>query len=270
MDVCMCCFTFVYSRFGANSRLAIKHCGSSPITKMTINSLNQLRFFFDPVSPYAYLASTQLKAICQRTGAKLTTHPILFAGVLNHHGQLGGAEIPSKRRNTFTDGLRQARKLNVPFVGPPKHPFNPLLALRMCTASIDGEIRNELSLAVLRTCWAEGKDITNPEVLLRLADDVGADGPGLVRIAGTDEVKQKLNANTQQAISLGVFGVPTFMVRGNLFWGCDRLGFVEECLGPNGVELYDNREPQLIEPILNRPFGSVRRALPRKTEKKEE
>eukprot|EP00123_Amoebidium_parasiticum_P017678 comp23942_c5_seq1/m.42324 comp23942_c5_seq1/g.42324 ORF comp23942_c5_seq1/g.42324 comp23942_c5_seq1/m.42324 type:complete len:238 (-) comp23942_c5_seq1:479-1192(-) len=237
---------------------------------MSVNAMNQLRFFFDPVSPYSYIASTQVKALCQRTGANLKAEPVLFAGLLNAHGQLGPAEIPSKRRYIFTDLIRLARQYNVPFVGAPRHPFNPLLALRMCSASIDDEIRNDLALSVMKACWAEGKDITNPEVLLRIADDVGADGPGLIRIAGTDEVKHKLANETQEAVALGVFGVPTFMVRGNLFWGCDRLGFVEECLGPNGVELYDNREPQLVEPILHRPFGSVRRALPKKTEKKEE
>ena len=95
--------------------------------------MQQVDCYFDPVSPYAWLASATLARI-DDAGVAVVLVPVLFAGLLNAHGNIGPAEMPAKRRYLFRDVMREAARRGLPFAGPPGHPFNPLLALRMCTA----------------------------------------------------------------------------------------------------------------------------------------
>jgi 2-hydroxychromene-2-carboxylate isomerase len=120
--------------------------------------------------------------------------------------------------------MREAARRGLPFAGPPGHPFNPLTALRMCTALADDAQRRRLALAALTAaCWERGADISDAAVLARLADAAGFDGNGLLERAATPDVKQALLAATDEAIAEGVFGVPTYRVDGELFWGGDRI-----------------------------------------------
>jgi 2-hydroxychromene-2-carboxylate isomerase len=179
-------------------------------------------FWFDPISPYAWLAARSLGRL-ENAGVRLRFVPVLFAGLLKAHGNLGPAEVPVKRAYTFRDVMREAARRGLPFAGPPGHPFNPLSALRMCTALEDDDERRKLAMHLMAACWERGEDISDAAVLARLALDAGFDGAALVERAAAPAVKQALAATTDAAIRDGIFGVPTFRVDGELFWGGDRI-----------------------------------------------
>ncbi|WLI91067.1 2-hydroxychromene-2-carboxylate isomerase [Massilia sp. R2A-15] len=179
-------------------------------------------FYFDPVSPYAWLSTAALDRI-EAAGAEIVFQPVLFAGLLNAHGQKGPAEVPAKRQYLFRDVMREAARLGLGFKGPPGHPFNPLQALRMCLALTRQDQRRRFALAVMKACWEDGKDVSNGEVLMRIADEFGLDGAALRDAAQQPHIKAQLASDTEKAIACGVFGVPTFGVDGELFWGGDRV-----------------------------------------------
>lgn len=178
---------------------------------------------FDVISPFAFLAAKQLSRL--PAGTELTVVPVLFAGLLNHHGQVGNAEIDSKRRFTYRFALWRARKMGVPMRMPPTHPFNPLHALRLVIAagSTPGAAEKALDFV-----FQQGRDLTDPGVLAELAKELGIPD---ARAAIEDErVKQQLRDNTDWAIAQGVFGVPTFVIDGELFWGHDAFDMAVDYL----------------------------------------
>lgn len=192
--------------------------------------MQQIRFHFDFLSPYAYLAWTQLHALAERTGASVEPAPVLFAALLNHHGQKGPAEIPAKRIYVFKDTLRRASLLGVPIAPPPSHPFNPLLALRAVLAA-PADKRRALVDALFAATWglAAEKGLERREVVRAAGRAAGIDAD-LVELASTQPIKDALRASTEEAIAAGVFGVPTMRVGGELFWGLDSLDLLEHHL----------------------------------------
>jgi len=182
----------------------------------------QVQCYVDPVSPYVWLAIHDMARL-EAAGIELVLVPVLFAGLLNAHGNIGPAELPAKRRYLFRDVMREAARRGLRFSGPPGHPFNPLTALRMCTAAGDATARRRLFLLLLRACWEDGEDMSDAGALRRLADAGGFDGAALLTAAGTPEVKRALMDATAQAVADGVFGVPTFRLGNELFWGGDRI-----------------------------------------------
>jgi 2-hydroxychromene-2-carboxylate isomerase len=179
-------------------------------------------FYFDPVSPYAWLASKALARI-EAAGAQLVFQPVLFAALLNAHGNSGPAEIPAKRAYIFRDVMREAARAGLAFEGPPGHPFNPLQALRMCLALTRQDERRRFALAVMRACWEQGDDVSDGAVLLKIATGCGLSGPTMQAAAAQPGTKMQLAGDTERAIADGVFGVPTFRYDGELFWGADRV-----------------------------------------------
>lgn len=179
-------------------------------------------FYFDPVSPYAWLAANALERI-EATGARVEFRPVLFAALLNAHGNIGPAEVPAKRAYIFRDVMREAARAGLQFKGPPGHPFNPLMALRICLALTRQDERRRFALAVMSACWERGEDVSDPAVLLQVAASCGLDGPALQSAAQQSASKTKLATDTENAIADGVFGVPTFKVGAELFWGGDRI-----------------------------------------------
>ncbi len=179
-------------------------------------------FYFDPISPYAWLASKAIPRL-QAAGLQIEAQPVLFAGLLNAHGHKGPAEIPAKRDYTLRDVMRLAAMQDLPFVAPPGHPFNPLPALRMCCALPAGEERNRFACAVMAATWEQGWDISQADILVKIAETEGFDGQSLLAQIAQPEIKQSLLATTNAAIAKGVFGVPSFIYDGELFWGADRI-----------------------------------------------
>lgn len=186
-----------------------------------------LRFYFDFISPYAYLAWTQVHDLAARHGREVEPVPVLFAAMLDRYGHKGPAEIAPKRAYIFKDALRQARRVGVPLVPPPTHPFNPLLALRVASLPMEPDARRALISALYRETWGGGPGVTDPAVVAELARAVGLDGDALVRAASEPEAKSRVRAQTAAALDEGVFGVPTLRVDGELYWGFDAWPHIE-------------------------------------------
>ena len=183
----------------------------------------RIEFFFDPVSPYAWLASARLESLSRKTGCQILAVPILFAGLLKANDHKGPAEIATKRVYTFCDVMRRAKACGLDFRGPPNHPFNPLLVLRICTAIEDKTVRLRFSCLILEAAWAQGEDISDDGTVARLAEKSGIDAGWAIDMAHDPLIKKKLADTTRAAIDTGVFGVPTLRIDDQLFWGEDRI-----------------------------------------------
>src|SRR4051812_14938048 len=123
----------------------------------------KIEIHFDYLSPYAYLAWTQIHRIAEKHGAEVEPIPVLFAGLLQHHGTKGPAEIPAKRSYLFKDILRLAHAFGVPIAPPATHPFNPLLPLRASSLDLDAGVRRRLIDGLYAATWAEGKRVDTKE-----------------------------------------------------------------------------------------------------------
>jgi 2-hydroxychromene-2-carboxylate isomerase len=127
--------------------------------------MKHVDFYFDFVSPYPWLASHQLGELRESTAVEFCFVPILFAALLDHHSNMGPAEIPAKRRYTFQDTQRWAVHLGLKFRSPPAHPFNPLKPLRVTSAIDDDSVREALAVKLLDAAWSEGRDINSDNVI---------------------------------------------------------------------------------------------------------
>jgi 2-hydroxychromene-2-carboxylate isomerase len=189
-----------------------------------------LRFCLDYLSPYAYLAWTRMPAIAARHGRVVEPVPVLLAGLLNALGSVGPAEIPPKRVYVFKHTFRIAHEFGVPLVPPPAHPFNPLLALRVTAAVEDLEARSRLVSALFASTWGGGKGAETPEAVSAAIQAAGLDTPSLLAAAQTPEVKDRVRRNTEETLAAGGFGVPSVLVDGEVFFGVDSLGHLEQYL----------------------------------------
>jgi 2-hydroxychromene-2-carboxylate isomerase len=204
-------------------------------------------WYVDFLSPYPYL---QLASF-DRFPADLEVHPIpvLFPALLGHWDNKGPAEIPAKRTQTYRYCHWLAGRRGIPFKAPPRHPFNPLPLLRLAV-SLDGD------LASIRTMfhhvWGAGQDADAPESLQALAEKLGIDD---VEARINDQtVKDTLRANTDRAIKRGVFGVPTFAIGEELFWGDDVTDMMIDYL--NDPDLFSKGE---LGRLGNLPVGMQRK-----------
>ena len=180
-------------------------------------------FYFDYLSPYAYLASVRVPTVCAEHGARVRPRPVLFAALLNHWGQLGPAEIPPKALFAFRACLRHARRERIPFRSPRQHPFNPLTALRATLAAPTEEQRARAMHALFELGWGLGGDLGSADQIATALDGAGLNGRALVDRASAPDLKEGLAQETAQAIDRGVFGIPTMVVDNELLWGLDQL-----------------------------------------------
>ena len=183
--------------------------------------MKHITFHLDFISPYAYLAFEQLPEVLKGISYSATYRPVLFAGMLKHHGQLGPAEIAPKRDWTYRQVMWLAHSLNIPMQMPASHPFNPLPLLRLaiaCHAGATGEVNRYVCESIFRHVWRGGQDAGSVERIEALAAQLSP-----AHDVQSDGVKNSLKSNTDEAIALGVFGVPAFEVDGKIFWGLDAL-----------------------------------------------
>jgi 2-hydroxychromene-2-carboxylate isomerase len=182
--------------------------------------MQHITFWFDVISPYAYLAFERLPQALAGLPCSISYRPALFAGLLSHWGHKGPAEIEPKRAWTFRHVAWLAHQHGVTLQTPAQHPFNPLALLRLATAcaSVGDTPPRSVCEQIFRHVWHDGGDANEPAALaaltLRLAP---------ARDPQSGAVKQTLRDATDTAISKGVFGVPTFEVDGRLFWGVDSM-----------------------------------------------
>lgn len=189
-----------------------------------------IRFYFDYISPNAYLAWTQLPALAKRNGCVVEPVPVLFAGLLEAHRQLGPAEVPPKMRWMWKNIVRKAAVIGVPLSVPAFHPFNPLLALRVSSLALDAKQQLDLVDALFKAVWVHGLHIAEPSTVEKVVSETGLDGGALIIRAQQPECKAELRKQTDQAIADGVFGVPSMAVGDELFWGYDDLAFLQRFL----------------------------------------
>ena len=193
--------------------------------------MKHITCWLDFISPYAYLAFEKLPEALLGHSYSMDYKPVLFAGLLKHHGQLGPAEIAGKRDWTYRQVLWLAHSHGVIMQMPAAHPFNPLALLRLALACGDasGRVNRYVCETVLRHVWRGGTDVADPARLQALAAQLQpAQDP-----AG-EAVKARLKANTEEAIAQGLFGVPTFAVDDKLFWGFDALPMLRAYLAGDG------------------------------------
>ena len=176
-------------------------------------------WYFDFISPFAYLQFESLARLPR--GLDMTFRPVVFAGILNHLKHKGPAEIPGKRRFTYRHVQWLARHHGITLKFPPAHPFNPLRALRLAVALGN---RQDAIATIFRFIWRDGRSLDSPTELQALSAELGiTDAEQLI---SAQHVKDELRANGKRAITLGVFGVPTFAIDGELFWGFDATAMV--------------------------------------------
>jgi 2-hydroxychromene-2-carboxylate isomerase len=181
------------------------------------------RWYFDIVSPYAYLHLKRFGELHPALDIEFV--PVLFAGLLKHWENKGPAEMAPKRLHTYRSCVWSAAQLGIPFRLPPRHPFNPLHGQRLLVAL--GAPRTAVE-AAYDFVWGEGRDLAAEWPLFCSRLGVGLDAAN-ASIADP-AVKQKLGDNTSAAAAQGVFGVPTLSFNGQNFWGSDTIGWANAYL----------------------------------------
>ena len=204
-------------------------------------------WYFDFISPFSYLQIEQFGRL--PADVEVTLKPIVLAALLGHHGHKGPAEIAQKRRFTYRHVLWTARRMGIPLRFPDAHPFNPIKLLRL--AIVCG-CRPDAVQAIFRYVWRDGRASDDAASFEALARTLGI--AGVETRINAQQVKDQLRANGEEAIALGVFGVPTFAVGSELFWGVDATDFVIAYL--EDPALLAEAEMQRVSAL---PIGSARR-----------
>jgi 2-hydroxychromene-2-carboxylate isomerase len=189
-------------------------------------------FWFDIGSPAAYLAWTQLPAVCAETGAQAVYRPMLLGGVFHATGNHSPTSVPAKGSYMLDDLARFARRYGVPFNNNPNFPVNTLMIMRGAVglqlrepARFDAYVR-----AMYEAMWVNAKNLNDPATIGAVLHAAGFDPAALLALTQDAEVKDRLKAVTQEAVDRGVFGAPVIFVGTQMFWGQDRLDFVKEAL----------------------------------------
>jgi 2-hydroxychromene-2-carboxylate isomerase len=205
---------------------------------------SSVEWYFDFVSPYSYIALQRLGEIARPVVYK----PVLFAGLLNHWGQKGPAEIPAKRRWTYRWSSWWAASLGVPFRYPAAHPFNPLPHLRLALAC---GCAPQAVKRIFDWVWMSGENASDPARFATLCLELGIEQERLSAPA----IKDALKSNTEEAAARGVFGVPSFVADGEVFWGADSIDFLKAFLADPAV--LRNDDTRRLDAL---PVGAQRQA----------
>ena len=206
-------------------------------------------WYFDFISPFAYLQSEQLALLGPKT--RIRYRPVLFAGLLAANAHKGPAEIPRKRAFTYRFLVWEAKRLKIPFKMPPEHPFNPLPLLRLAVAC---DCAPDAVHRIFRFVWRDGRLPDLPIEWAELVHDLRL--PDAERRIADPEVKAALRRNTDEAIERGVFGVPTLMIGDELFWGADATAMAADYLADGGRWT----DPE-YERVAHLPVGAARREV---------
>ncbi|MEW5684349.1 MAG: 2-hydroxychromene-2-carboxylate isomerase [Pseudomonadota bacterium] len=189
-----------------------------------------IEFLFDVGSPASYVAFKRLPAIAERSGAQVDYQPMLLGGVFKATGNHSPAEIPAKGAWTSQDLARFAARYAVPFTRNPHFPINTLHLMRGA-AGLLGDPRFMAYLeAVFDAMWREPRNLGDPAEMPAVLARAGVSGDEFRALIEADETKARLKAATERAVARGVFGAPTFFVGEQMFFGQDRLDWVEAAL----------------------------------------
>jgi 2-hydroxychromene-2-carboxylate isomerase len=190
--------------------------------------MKQVDFFFDLSSPYSYLAATQMHGLGERTGARVVWKPMVLAALFKTVGNDMPARVPNKARWMGQDIARWAQHYNIPWRMSSHFPANTIKAMRLIL--VDDGKAEAVALAAFHAMWVEDRDITAEAELRQIAERGGLDGNAALAAIEEPRIKEQLRAYTDEAVTRGAFGAPTFVVGDELYWGNDRLHFVEAAL----------------------------------------
>ena len=216
----------------------------------------QLHFYFDYLSPYAYFSWRMMAPLAEHYNLELVAHPVVFGKLLDHWGQLGPAEVPPKKAALYRYCDRYAKVGGFEFNPPACHPFNPLPALRLSLPEVAGEKQHDLISAIFEAGWSKGADLSGEADLREILERTGLNPDEMMAKIADDQIKARLKAETEQAIARGVFGVPTFIIDDELFWGNDQLEHIELFL-----QGHDPLDAERVEEMLARHRGIDRKAV---------
>jgi 2-hydroxychromene-2-carboxylate isomerase len=198
--------------------------------------VQRVEFFFDLVSPYSYLAHGRVGRICEEHGAELVLRPMLLGGVHKAVGLQAPIETEPKRRHQYRDIERWAEYYGRPFRFPDPFPFRTLKTMRAAVFSEESRDLEAFTREAFALYWEKGgapkglEETDEDGPVAEVARRIGADPEEFLRGAAAPETKEALKAATSEAVERGVFGAPTFFVGDEMFWGNDRLHFVEATL----------------------------------------
>lgn len=193
----------------------------------------KLEFFWDVGSAYTYLATTQLAGLRERTGAEVVLRPFLLGGLFKSVGNSMPASVPAKAMYMKQDLVRWRTRYGVKMLIPPEEllfPINSLVPMRIAVAIDDPAEAERYLHAIMAAYWTEGLDVGDAENVRAVLVRHRFDADSLFAAIGEQAVKDRLRRNTDEAAERGAFGAPTMFVGDQIFWGNDRLDFVEEAL----------------------------------------
>lgn len=194
--------------------------------------MKQVEFFFDVGSPYSYLAYHQLPKIAQAKGAEIVWRPMLLGGVFQATGNSSPATVPAKGQYSNIDLQRWAKHFGVPIQQNPHFPINTLQLMRGAVGMqlrSDAEFHRYLA-AIFSAMFEHPRNLGDLQELAAVLEAAGISPALMLELVQDDRVKQALRKTTEEAVARGVFGAPTFFVGDAMFWGQDRLHFVEAAL----------------------------------------
>src|SRR5205085_7771435 len=176
-------------------------------------------------SSYSYIAAMRIAPLAKSLGVTLRWRPFLLGPIFKAQGWDTSPFnlYPAKGRYMVRDCERQCAELGVPFRLPEPFPQNTLLAARVALVGLEQGWGEDFSRAIYRAEFAEGRNIGDATVIAEIVRSLGRDGAAACAHAQSGEIKGKLRAETEEARRLGIFGAPSFIAGGELFWGNDRL-----------------------------------------------
>ncbi len=190
----------------------------------------ELEFFFDYGSPFSYLADTQLEGLAGRTGAVVSYRPMLLGGVFKETGNSSPISIEAKRKYMNADLERWAKHYGVPALHNPHFPINTIRLMRGAIAAQRSGVFAAYHRAIFDAFWRDGLNLGDAAVVRGVLERAGLDAVRLAAASEEHAVKDALRVATETAVARGAFGAPTFFVGDQMFWGNDRLLFVEQAL----------------------------------------
>ncbi|MBT8085008.1 MAG: 2-hydroxychromene-2-carboxylate isomerase [Woeseia sp.] len=186
-----------------------------------------VEFFFDYISSYSYLANSQLATL----GAEeIVYRPVFLGAIMTATGNTPPATVPSRGKYLQKDLQRWAKRYDIPLAMNPVFPQNTLGALRLALVALQENRFAELHEALFAAMWAQRRDLSERSTLHEIATSAGLNADDYLAASNSPDIKDRLKANTDEAVARGAFGAPTFFVGDQMYFGNDRLMFVREAL----------------------------------------
>jgi 2-hydroxychromene-2-carboxylate isomerase len=193
--------------------------------------VNDLEFYFDVASPPSYIAHERLPALVERTGATLILRPVLVGGVFKLSGNAAPVSVRAKKAYMMQVELpRLARRYGIALDFDRRAPFGSLNLMRGAVVAEERGGLADYATAVFRATWAMGRDMSDPSAVADVLDAAGFDAEVIFARIQEPTIKGKLIAATEAAVARGVFGVPTFFIGTEMYFGQDHLDFIETAL----------------------------------------